>query len=75
MGFACSCHQCLKNPWGFDAFNQFISDIGAFNAQKAFLSATVTQKIDAAIPHHFLIHYGKFLMDIGFKYDIYTGAF
>ena len=51
----------------FNAFNQLICDIGTFNTHDAFLSAAVTQKIYASIPYDFLIHDGKFLMNIGFK--------
>jgi len=57
--------------WAFYTFNQLIGDIGTFNTHDAFLSAAVTQKIDTAIPHYFLIHDGEFLVNIGFKNDTY----
>ena len=66
---------CAKNLWVFYTFDQLIRDIGAFDAHDAFLSGAVTQKIDAAIPHDFLIRNCEFLMDIGFKNNTDTIVF
>ena len=58
-----------------DASNQLIRDIGAFNPHDAFLSVAITQKIDAAIPHDFLIHDGELLVNIGSKNNADIGTF
>ena len=55
----------LYRLWVFYTFNQLIRDIRAFNAHDAFLSTAITQEIDAAIPHSFLIHDRELLMNVG----------
>jgi len=46
----------FQSLWTFYTFNQLICDIRAFNAHDAFLSAAVTQEIDAAVWEACLIH-------------------
>ena len=67
--------NAFQSLWAFDTFNQLIRDIRTFNAHDAFLSSAVTQEIDAAIPHSFLIHDCEFLMNIGFKNNTYIVVF
>ena len=46
---------------------QFLGDIWTFQPHEAFLGAPVAEKIDAAVPHDFLVDDREFLMDVGFE--------
>jgi hypothetical protein len=56
-------------------FQQFLGDIWAFQPHEAFLGTAVAEKIDAAVPHDFLIDDGKLLMDVGFKQKAHASVF
>jgi hypothetical protein len=46
---------------------QFLGDIWTFQPHDAFLCTPAAEKIDAAVPHDFLVDDGEFLMDVGFE--------
>ena len=48
----------------FQGLYQFLGDIWTFQPHDAFLCTPVAEKIDAAVPHDFLVDDCKFLTQI-----------